>query len=180
VRTAAQTLRQNPKLNIEQAITELGVGEALVSTLDGKGTPQITQRAWMAPPCSQIGPIADADRDRIRKTGQTLYGHYEQEIDRESAYEKLKNRTLSKTGAAEAPGTMPGHQPASSAETAGSGLAGTLAGVLFGTTGPRGGHRDGLLDSAAKSAARAMGSNVGRAIIRGALGSILGGGRRSR
>ena len=133
----------------------------------------------MAPPCSQIGPITDADRDRIRKAGQALYGHYEQTVDRESAYEKLKNRTLSKgRRRATAPATTSGQQPASSAETGGSGLAGTLAGVLFGTTGPRGGHHDGLLDSAAKSAARAVGSNVGRAIIRGALGSILGG--RSR
>jgi hypothetical protein len=175
VKTAAQTLRQNPKLNIEQAITELGVGEALVSTLDAKGTPQITARAWMAAPSSQIGPIADADRDRIRKAGQALYGHYEQAVDRESAYEKLKNRTLSKAGAAEATPTISGQRPASNAETGGSGLAGTLTEVLFGTTGPRGGHHDGLLDSAARSAARAVGSNVGRAIIRGALGSILGG-----
>src|SRR5262245_57181606 len=180
VKTAAQTLRQNPKLSIEQAITELGVGEALVSTLDGKGTPQITQRAWMAPPSSQIGPIAEADRDRIRQDGQSMYGHYEQAIDRESAYEKLKNRTATRTGGA--PSVSTGTRPGSPADgTTDSGIAGTLAGVLFGTTGPRGGHHDGLLDSAAKSAARAVGSNVGRAIIRGALGSILGGGgRRSR
>jgi uncharacterized protein len=181
VKTAAQTLRQNPKLDIERAITELAVGEALVSLLDAKGTPQITARAWMAPPCSQIGPITDADRDRVRKTGQAMYGHYEQAVDRESAYEKLKNRTLSKAGASGAPASTSGPQPPSNAETGGSGLTGALAGVLFGTTGPRGGHRDGLLDSAAKSAARAVGSNVGRAIIRGALGSILGGGsHRSR
>ena len=74
VKTAAQTLRQNPKLDIERAITELAVGEALVSMLDDKGTPQVTERAWMAPPCSQIGPIADGDRDRIRKAGQALTG----------------------------------------------------------------------------------------------------------
>jgi uncharacterized protein len=177
VKTAAQTLRQNPKLNIEKAISELAVGEALVSTLDAKGTPEITARAWMAAPSSQIGPISDADRDRVRKAGQSLYGHYEQTVDRESAYEKLKSRTLSKSGAQEAPGPAR-QQPAPNTESEGSGLGGTLAGVLFGTTGPRGGHHDGLLDAAAKSAARAVGSNVGRAIIRGALGSILGG--RSR
>jgi hypothetical protein len=177
VKTAAQTLRQNPTLDIEKAITELAVGEALVSTLDAKGTPQITARAWMAPPSSQIGPIADADRDRIRKAGEELYGHYRQAVDRESAYEKLKNRTLSKGGAQQAPPVLAG-QPAPTGGNEGSGLGGTLAGVLFGTTGPRGGHHDGLLDAAAKSAARAVGSNVGRAIIRGALGSILGG--RSR
>jgi DNA double-strand break repair helicase HerA and related ATPase len=177
VKTAAQTLRPNPKLDVERAITELGVGEALVSTLDGKGTPQITQRAWIAPPCSRIGPISDADCDRIRKAGQPLYGHYEQSVDRESAYEKLKNRTAARTGGAPTAGT--GTQPpAPGAGTTASGIGGVLTGVLFGTTGPRGGHHDGLLDSAAKSAARAVGSNVGRAIIRGALGSILGG--RSR
>ncbi len=176
VKTAAQTLRQNPKLDVERAITELAVGEALVSTLDAKGTPQITERAWMAPPCSQIGPIADGDRDRIRKAGQPLYGHYEQTIDRESAYEKLKTRTLSKEGGTTAVPAAAEGQPSASS----GGLTSVLAGVLLGTTGPRGGHRDGLLDSAAKSAARAMGSNVGRAIIRGALGSILGGRSRSR
>jgi hypothetical protein len=177
VKTAAQTLRQNPRLDIEQAITELAVGEALVSTLDAKGTPEITERAWIAPPSSQIGPISDADRDQIRKAGQALYGHYEQSVDRESAYEKLKNRTAARTGNAPTTGTgtLPG---APGQGTTASGIGGVLSGVLFGTTGPRGGHHDGLLDSAAKSAARAMGSNVGRAIIRGALGSILGG--RSR
>ena len=180
VKTAAQTLRQNPKLDIERAITELAVGEALVSTLDAKGSPQITERAWMAPPSSQIGPIPDADRDRIRKAGQTLYGHYEQTVDRESAYEKLRARTLSKPGGTTVvPPGVEGQQPQAPSGAAGTaGLASVLAGVLLGTTGPRGGHHDGLLDSAAKSAARAVGSNVGRAIIRGTLGSIFGG--RSR
>jgi DNA double-strand break repair helicase HerA and related ATPase len=173
VKTAAQTLRQNPRLDIEGAITELAVGEALVSTLDAKGTPQITERAWIAPPSSQIGPISDADRDRIRKAGQALYGHYAQPVDRESAYEKLKNRTAARTGGA--PTAEPGTPATPGQGTTASGIGGVLTGVLFGTTGPRGGHHDGLLDSAAKSAARAMGSNVGRAIIRGALGSILGG-----
>jgi len=171
VKTAAQTLRQNPQLDIERAITELGVGEALVSTLDAKGTPQVTQRAWMAAPSSQIGPITDADRDRIRKEGQPLYGHYDQSVDRESAYEKLKNRTAARTAGAPAPAPEAQRGPG----TTTSGIGDTLSGILFGTTGPRGGHHEGLLDSAAKSAARAMGSNVGRAIIRGALGSILGG-----
>ena len=200
VKVAAETLRQNPKIDIERAISELAVGEALVSTLDARGAPQVTERAWMVPPCSQIGPIVDSDRDRIRKAGQALYGHYEQAVDRESAYEKLKARTLSKQPA-EAPRAP---EPARSAPAATSappragrrdpwvesvsapapppssagGLAGTLAGVLFGTTGPRGGHHEGLLDSAAKSAARSVGSNVGRAVMRGVLGSILGG--RSR
>jgi hypothetical protein len=179
VKTAAQTLRQNPKLDIERAITELAVGEALVSTLDAKGSPQVTERAWMAPPSSQIGPIADGDRERIRKGGQASYGHYEKTVDRESAYEKLKARTLSKPGGTAIVPPAEESQPQAPSSAGGtSGLATVLAGVLLGTTGPRGGHHDGLLDSAAKSAARAVGSNFGRAIIRGTLGSILGG--RSR
>jgi DNA double-strand break repair helicase HerA and related ATPase len=187
VKTAAQTLRANPKVDIEKAIMELAVGEVLVSTLDPKGTPQITWRAWMVPPCSQIGPISPADRDRVRKAGQGMYGQYEQAVDRESAYEKLKSRTLSRGGttaagasATPAATTAGGAAPAPTSPSATSEIAGALAGVLFGTTGPRGGHHDGLINSAAKSAARSMGSGVGRAILRGALGSILGGSSRSR
>jgi len=184
VKTAAQTLRANPKVDIEKAIMELAVGEALVSTLDPKGTPQITWRAWMVPPCSQIGPVSAADRERVRKEGQSMYGQYEQAVDRESAYEKLKNRTLSRMGTDSGPAAAPSSAGAGAASPAPSSttadIAGALAGVLFGTTGPRGGHHDGLLNSAAKSAARSMGSGVGRAILRGALGSILGGGSRSR
>ena len=187
VKTAAQTLRANPKVDIEKAIMELAVGEALVSTLDPKGTPQITWRAWMVPPCSQIGPITDAARDQIRKSKQSMYGEYEKTVDRESAYEKLTARTVAKGGAA--PAQAGGSAPEQPQQTPAAGstmtdLAGTLAGVLFGTTGPRGGHHDGLINSAAKSAARSVGSGVGRAILRGALGSILGGSssssRRSR
>jgi DNA double-strand break repair helicase HerA and related ATPase len=189
VKTAAQTLRQNPKIDLEKAIGELGVGEALVSLLDSHGSPQVTERAWMAPPASHIGPIADAERDRIRQSGQALYGHYEQAVDRESAYEKLKTRTLSKqpqdapadSASPATPGVganagtaRPAGPSAAPPTSAGGGLTGTLAGVLFGTTGPRGGHHDGLIDSAAKSAAHAIGSNAGRALMRGVLGSILG------
>src|SRR5436190_12474403 len=92
VKTAADTLRPNPKLNIGSAITELAVGEALVSLLDAKGSPTVTERAWIAPPASQIGPITDAQRDAIQKEAAAIYGHYTQTIDRESAYEKLQAR----------------------------------------------------------------------------------------
>ena len=102
VKTAAETFRPNPKLDTAKAITELAVGEALVSFLEESGTPQITWRAWMVPPCSQIGPITDAARDQIRKNGQSMYGRYEKAVDRESAYEKLTARTLAKGGAAPA------------------------------------------------------------------------------
>jgi DNA helicase HerA-like ATPase len=171
VKVAADTLRPNPKLDVNAAISQLAVGEALVSTLDAKGSPTVTERVWIVPPASQIGPIPDSERDAIRQRNASTYGHYDQAIDRESAYEMLTNRTATKTAAANAPAAP---QPA------GTGIGAVLTSVLFGTTGPRGGQHDGLVQSAAKSAARSMGSGVGRAILRGALGSILGGSSRSR
>ncbi|HEX7139329.1 MAG TPA: helicase HerA-like domain-containing protein [Vicinamibacterales bacterium] len=182
VKVAAQTLRPNPKLDINAAITELGVGEALVSMLDEKGSPTVTERVWVAPPASQIGPISDAEREASHKSNAAIYGHYDTVVDRESAYEKLTSRTAGRTEAAGAPPISAG--PASSgagqAGPAGPSLSDTLTAVLFGTTGPRGGRHDGLVQSAARSAARTLGSGVGREILRGALGSILGGssGRR--
>ena len=181
VKTAADTLRPNPKLDIAAAITELAVGEALVSTLDPKGSPTVTQRAWIVPPGSRIGPVTDAERAAAREQGKSAYGHYDQAIDRESAYEMLKART----GASAAPGQtggssqsgapgLPG-QGGANAPSAGSQITDALTSILFGSTGPRGGHHDGLVQSAAKSAARSVGSGFGRAILRGALGSILGG-----
>jgi hypothetical protein len=177
VKVAAQTLRPNPALDINSAITELGVGEALVSMLDEKGSPTITERVWIAPPSSRIGPIADADRDAIRQRNVPVYGHYDQAVDRESAYEKLTNRTALKTEAVNAPtiNTGPPATPGAPGTGAGAAITDTLSALLFGTTGPRGGRRDGLVQSAAKSAARSVGSGVGRAILRGTLGSILGG-----
>ena len=186
VRVAAETLRPNPAFKMEDAITELAIGEALVSFLDRKGSPTVTERAWVLTPASRIGPLADAERDALRKQSAAVYGHYEQTVDRESAYEKLKGRTLAK-GAAPESATSAGQtasagqgEPGRGAGFDAAAVMGGLASVLFGTTGPRGGHHEGLLDSAAKSAARAVGSNVGRAIIRGALGSILGGAAAGR
>ena len=167
VKVAAQTLRNNPAIDTERAITELAVGEALVSLLDEKGSPGIVERAWMSPPSSQIGPIADDQRDGIRKSFASMFGHYDQAVDRESAYEKVKARA-----AASPPPVSPDAAP--------TGFRDVVSNILFGTTGPRGGHHDGLVDAAAKSAARSFGSTVSRAIIRGALGSILGSTRRGR
>ena len=178
VRSAAQTMRPNPKLDVEKAITELAVGEALVSLLDEKGRPTVVERAYILPPASRIGPITEAERNAIIK-GSVIYGHYEKLEDRESAYEKLKARAVSKQedapSAAAPQGAAP---PARSGSSAGGGLFGTLNEVLLGKTGPRGGHHPGILDAAAKSAARSIGSQVGREIFRGVLGSILGGSRR--
>jgi len=168
VKTAAQTMRQNPKLDTVNAITELGVGEALVSLLDEKGRPNIVERAFIFPPASQIGPITAEARKKII-AASAVAGHYEKAVDRESAYEMLKARTAeqAKTGA---PTT-----PAPGAPQSGGG---TLSDILFGSTGPRGGKREGILEAAAKSAARSAGSQLGRSILRGVLGSILGGAKR--
>ena len=103
VKAAAETMRANPKLDTEKAITELAVGEALVSLLDEKGRPSVVERAFILPPASRIGPISDAERAAIIKSS-VIFGHYEQVIDRESAYEKLKGRTAAKQ---DATGTAP-------------------------------------------------------------------------
>ena len=171
VRSAAETMRPNPKLKIEQAITELGVGEALVSLLDDKGRPNVTERAFVVPPGSQLGPIAPDERRKIIE-GSAIAGHYEKAVDRESAYEKLKGRAEAR----QASGTAP-QAPARAGQPAAAG-GGGLSDVLFGRTGPRGGQHDGLVQTLAKSAVRTMGSQVGREIIRGVLGSIFGGGGR--
>jgi DNA helicase HerA-like ATPase len=164
VKSAAETMRPNPKLKIEQVITELGVGEALVSLLDEKGRPGVTERAFVVPPGSQLGPLTDAER-KAAIAASPVAGHYEKAVDRESAYEKLKARAeqvAQETAAAQQPKE--------------SSLA---SDILFGKTGPRGGKQSqGLLEAMAKSAARTVGSQVGRELIRGVLGSLLGGKRR--
>ncbi|MEP7099488.1 MAG: helicase HerA-like domain-containing protein, partial [Burkholderiales bacterium] len=174
--------------DIETAITELAVGEALVSLLDEKGRPSVTERVFVIPPGSQIGPIT-AEQRKALIDGSLVAGVYEKAVDRESAYEKLKGRaaasptgpststtppgaTLPPTGTASLPGGP------SAAGNDGGGLLGGLKDVLFGSTGPRGGKHEGLAESAARSAVRSIGSSVGREIIRGVLGSILGGGRK--
>jgi DNA helicase HerA-like ATPase len=171
VKAAAQTMRANPKLNVETAISELSVGEALVSLLDEKGRPAMVERAFVVPPASRIGPLSEAERDAAIKAS-AIYGHYEKTIDRESAYEKLKERTAARQDTAQA-SAGPGAQ-------AGGGIMDALGGVLVGRTGPRGGHRDGLIEAMAKSTARTIGSQIGREVVRGVLGSILGGGKRRR
>ncbi len=174
VKAAAETMRTNPKLNTEKAITELSVGEALISLLDEKGRPTIVERAFILPPASRIGPIGEAERAAIVKVS-TVFGHYEQIIDRDSAYEKLKGRAVARL---DAPGQAVPPSANAPPPAEGGGLMGMLGEVLLGRTGPRGGRQQGILDAAAKSVARSIGSQVGREIVRGVLGSILGGGRK--
>ena len=175
VKAAAETMRANPKLKVETVITELGVGEALVSFLDEKGRPCVVERALILPPASRIGPIS-ADERRAVIESSVIFGHYEQTVDRESAYEKLKGRAQALQGAPA--DTRQGPPVAGPAPAAGGGIMDALGGILGGTTGPRGGRREGALESAAKSAARAIGSQLGRQIVRGIMGSMFGGTKR--
>jgi DNA helicase HerA-like ATPase len=171
VKSAAQTLRANPKFDAETAITELGVGEALVSFLDEHGRPTVTERGFVLAPGSRIGPLT-ADERRAAIAGSLVAGVYETTLDRESAYEKLKGDVAAKVGAG---GTAaPAPASPSSTENGGSGLSE----MLFGRTGPRGGQHDGLVQTMAKTMARTVSSQIGREIVRGVLGSILGGRRR--
>ena len=182
-------MRANPKLDIETAIGELAVGEALISFLDEKGRPSVTERVFVIPPGSQIGPITPEQRKALI-AGSLVAGVYEKAVDRESAYEKLKGRaaqsadnarSMADEADAAVKGTkpLPGQAPAPT-QASGGGMFDGLKDVIFGSTGPRGGKREGLAEAAAKSAMRSVGSAVGREIIRGVLGGILGGGSRRR
>ncbi len=207
VQAAAETMRANPKFDAAAAITELGVGEALVSFLDEKGRPNIVERAFIFPPASRLGPLTADERQAMIQASPMLAA-YGQTVDRESAYETLKGKPA--TSAQAAPGAIPApqggnlntndwgnhagqaqpqpryeqappRQPAPEAQAEAGGLLGGLGDILMGSTGPRGGKREGVLESAAKSAARGvagtMGREIGKQILRGVLGSILGGRR---
>jgi len=152
VKSAAETFRTNPKVDVTTVITELGVGEALVSFLDEKGIPVPVERAFVCPPQSRIGPATDLERATVINNS-IVRGYYEKQVDRESAYEVLKTRA------------------AQSAETVEEDKGFDWGGVLGGKKSSR---SDSVLESAAKSAARAIGSQLGRSIVRGVLGSILG------
>jgi uncharacterized protein len=169
VQAAAETFRANPKLKTEAALTELAVGEALVSLLDERGQPCIVERAFIVPPHSQLGPITPAQRKQLIESS-LVYGTYEKTVDRESAYERLRNT---------AGGGQAQAQPAQKPGLLESIFGGGGSGTGLPTAPARGGRRgDSLAEAAAKSAVRAIGSSVGREIVRGVLGSIFGGTRR--
>jgi DNA helicase HerA-like ATPase len=168
VKSAAETMRANPKLDIATAITELGVGEALVSFLDEKGRPCVTERVYVLPPGSQIGPVSPEQRKALL-TGSVVAGVYEKTVDRESAFERLSQRTQAKQAEVQA------QQEADTQEKAGGGLLDSLGGLLGGGAKRT---RASAGEQLIKSAASSIGREVGRQIIRGVLGSILGGGKR--
>ena len=171
VKATAETMRPNPDINIAQAITELATGEALVSFLDEKGRPGVTQRVYVVPPGSQIGPITPQQREALL-SNSLVAGSYEKVLDRESAYEMLMQQRSEGIAAAPGKNGAPAKPGAPAQED--EGLLGSVGGMvkeaLFGRTGPRGGQYDGLVQSMAKSAVR----SAGREIIRGVLGGILG------
>jgi uncharacterized protein len=165
IRAAAQTFRTNPKLDVEKTITELEVGEALVSFLDEKGTPGMVERSLVCPPRSQIGPITAEQRQQLMNTS-VVAGVYEKAVDRESAYERLKGRANQPAPAGSAQ-DQPWYSNLPS-----------LSSLGFPSGGGGGRRGDSVMEAATKSAARAIGSTVGRQIVRGVLGSLLGGSKR--
>ncbi|HRP77260.1 MAG TPA: DUF853 family protein, partial [Rhodocyclaceae bacterium] len=171
VKSAAQTMRANPAFDAAEAITELGVGEALVSFLDEKGRPDVVERTFVIAPGSRLGPMTAQERDAAIR-GSVLFGHYERNVDRESAYEMLREQAQAAAARAEEEARAKEAQRASGQAAPGGG---GLSDVLFGSTGPRGGRRDGLAQIAAKTVTRTIGSSIGRQIARGLLGSLLGG-----
>jgi uncharacterized protein len=170
VRAAASTMRSNPAFSAEQAITELEVGEGLVSFLDAKGRPNVVERAFILPPCSRIGPVNDSERKGLMQES-LVAGVYENTVDRESAFEKLKGRHDS------GPATKANAVAEPIAEAAKGGIMDGAMGTVFGSVKDavfKGtGRKDSLFEAVAKSAARTVGSQIGRQIIRGVLGSIF-------
>jgi len=163
VKAAAQTMRTNPAFDTEAAIQALGTGEALISFLDAKGSPSMVERAMVIAPNSRMGPISDDERNGLINHSP-VYGKYEDQVDRESAFEMLQKAVQTRTAQQEAPAAK--DQPVAVDD----GILGGLKDILFGSTGPRGGKRDGVVQTMAKSAAR----QVTNQIVRGVLGSLLG------
>jgi hypothetical protein len=175
VKAAAETFRANPKLDVATEITQLEVGEGLVSFLDEKGTPGVVEKAWICPPHGQIGPISPEQRKQLMQSS-VVAGVYEQAVDRESAYERLKAKAAQGPVARQQAGT-----PSSPPSSAGGGFLEAVEGLLVGSVGPRGGRRsDSVVETATKSGARTVGTQLGRELVRGVLGSLLGGTSRRR
>lgn len=150
VKTAAETFRPNPHLDTAKAITELGIGEALVSVLDARGSPTPVERVLICPPESRIGPLSDEER-REHLSRSPFSGRYDQVVDRESAYELLKARAEQEIAAAAEAKSQQAVERAT----------------------PRGRSRQSVAEAMVTSAARAIGSQIGRQIMRGVLGSIM-------
>jgi hypothetical protein len=167
-------MRPKKGLDIEAAITDLAVGEALISLLDAKGRPSETERVFVLPPGSQLGPITAAQRLALLQSS-LVAGVYETTVDRESAYEMIKGRAHGSDATSAGPHAGPGQDDPKPSAPASGGLMGSVSDLLFGSQGPRGAHRDGVAQLVLKSAVRTVGSSIGREIVRGVLGGLLGG-----
>jgi len=168
VRAAAETFRTNPAIDTAVVVTELGVGEALVSLLDERGQPSVVDRAMIVPPRSQIGPISLEQREQLLRNS-IVAGVYEQLIDRESAYEHLRDATRN----------SPGQKNA--APVPGDGILGQMiSGAVDGLAGKRARQSDTLVEALSKNFARTAANTAGREILRGLMGSLFGGTRRGR
>jgi uncharacterized protein len=188
VSAAADTFRSNPKVNVSKAITELGVGEALVSTLDLKGTPTPVERVLIRPPESRLGTITDEER-RAALQGSLVAGTYDKVVDRESAYELLAARADKRLGGGAPAGTAgapagPGQserprifQPSGQSSGGIGGMLGGIFGSGSGASSGRGRGRESIGEAMAKTAARAISGEVARRVVRGVLGGIFGGRR---
>ena len=173
VKAAAETFRQNPKFSTAKAITELAVGEALVSTLEAGGVPSMVERTLIAPPSGKVGPLTQAERSEVRAQSP-LRSKYDDAVNAESAYEMLAKRKQM----AEAPA-----QEAAQQGGLGGLLGSLIGGALGGSAQPagKGGRRppksltEQVITNAATSMARTVGTQVGRAILRNVLGSITKG-----
>jgi DNA helicase HerA-like ATPase len=157
VKSAAETFRANPKLDVTEAITQLGVGEALVSMLEAKGTPAIVERSLIRPPVSRIGPASAEERTKA-VAASPVAGRYDQTIDRESAYEVLTKRAAEEQARAQADEARAAQQKSTSVRVSGS---------------SRGRQRQGAVEAMLTSAARSIGTQIGRQIVRGLLGSMM-------
>jgi hypothetical protein len=165
VKTAAETFVANPKLDVAGVISQLGVGEALVSTLQDKGVPMPVERTLICPPRCRMGAVTPEERATVRERSP-ISGKYDSRVNRESAYEILSRRTSEKETAGSG-----SKQPEAEKPSERGGMIGDL---LWGTK-----RRQGMVETLAKQAARTVGSQIGRRILRGVLGGILGGSRRS-
>jgi DNA helicase HerA-like ATPase len=158
VKTVAETFRANPELDTETIITELSTGEALVSVLDEKGTPSPVERILIRPPASRIGPLTETERaDVIQRS--PLRGRYDQDLDRESAFEVLQKKAEAATRAAEAAAEQAAEEKAEKASSRGKSNRQSVG--------------EAILKSLARSVSSSIGRQLGNKLVRGILGSLL-------
>ena len=166
VKTAAETFVPNPKLDVAQAISKLGTGEALVSTLQDKGIPSPVQQTLVSPPRCRMGAINDTERQQVRNSSP-VGGKYDTRVDRESAAEMLAKRAETAAQAANAPAAKTEQDDPDA-----GGFGQTVKDAVFGTK-----RRQGMIETMAKQTTRTIGTKLGNQIVRGILGSIFGGRR---